>query len=207
MRKLAQIAGREKRQAMNTPAHLLVGAAVMGWGRHVQIMWAAMAGALLPDLSLYLMAGVSLFVLQIPPEIVFHELYYSFGWQTVFAVDNSFLIWGLILGFALWRRSIWGVALTGAALLHLGLDFLLHHDDGRPQFWPLSNWIFESPVSYWDVHNGARWVGPLTAAAALISFVVILLRKPGWVLSVAALALIVAELMVARVWLFYFSMG
>ena len=46
-----------------------------------------------------------------------------------------------------------------------------------------------------------------TAAAALISFVVILLRKPGWVLSVAALALIVAELMVARVWLFYFSMG
>jgi hypothetical protein len=192
---------------MNTPAHLLIGAAVMGQGRHVHIMWAAMAGALLPDLSLYVMAGVSLFLLQIPPDIVFRELYYSSGWQTVFAIDNSFLIWGLLFGFAIWRSSLLGMALTGAALLHLGLDFPLHHDDGRPHFWPLSSWVYQSPVSYWDVRNGARWIGPLEVVVALICFVVVLLRKPGWALSVAALALITAELMVARVWLFVFSIG
>jgi hypothetical protein len=37
-----------------------------------------------------------------------------------------------------------------AALLHVGTDFLLHHNDARRHFWPLSDWVFRSPLSYWD---------------------------------------------------------
>ncbi|MBD3662792.1 cobalamin biosynthesis protein CobQ [Sulfitobacter aestuariivivens] len=190
---------------MNTPAHLLIGAAAMGRNGDRLLIWAAMTGALLPDLSLYLLAGASLFIFQIPPDVVFDTLYFSDTWQTIFAIDNSFILWGALFGLALWYRVGWAIALTGAALLHLALDFPLHHDDGRPHFWPLSGWIFESPVSYWDNRRGALWVGPIEVALAGVCAFVLWRRRPGWVLSVLLAALLAAELMVARVWMFVFT--
>lgn len=192
---------------MNTPAHLLIGAAVMGRKGGRLVMLSAMIGALLPDLSLYLMAGVSLTILNIPPQVVFDELYFSDMWQTVFAIDNSFVIWGVLLGIALWQRSPWAIALTGAAILHLLLDFPLHHDDGRPHFWPVSSWVFESPLSYWDRSHGALWIAPVEAALASASAVLLWLQRPGWALSILISLLLAAEWMVARVWMFVFSSG
>lgn len=192
---------------MNTPAHLLIGAAVFGKNGDRRLIWAALVGALLPDLSLYLLAGVSLQVLNIPARIVFDELYFSDLWQSIFAVDNSFIVWATFLGLALWRRIDWAIVLTGAALLHLALDFPLHHDDGRPHFWPLTTWIFESPYSYWDRGHGAAWIAPVGAAMATVAAIVVWRRKPGWALSLLMLPLLAAELMVARVWVFIFSSG
>ena len=190
---------------MNTPAHLLLGGAVFGRRNARPLVWAAFAGALLPDLSLYVMASVSLYVLDIPAQTVFRDLYYSDAWQTVFAIDNSLLLWAALLGLALWRRAAWGVALTGAALLHLALDLPLHHDDGRPHFWPLTALVYESPFSYWDRRHGALWIGPLEAALSALAAGVILWRRPGWALGGLAALLLAAELMVARVWLFVFA--
>ena len=192
---------------MNTPAHLLIGAAVMGQRGAPKLVWAALAGALLPDLSLYLLAGGAMFLMNIPPERVFNELYFSDAWQTVFAIDNSFLLWGALLAIALWRQSGWAIALTGAALLHLCLDFPLHHDDGRPHFWPISSWIYESPLSYWDRSHGAGWIAPLEAVMAMIAAIWLWTRRPGWVLSLVVLALLVAEMQVVRTWLWFFTGG
>ncbi|MEM6563275.1 MAG: cobalamin biosynthesis protein CobQ [Pseudomonadota bacterium] len=192
---------------MNTPAHLLIGAAVMARGKPRPIVWAALIGALLPDLSLYLLAGVSLFVLSIPPETVFNELYFSDGWQTIFAIDNSALLWGALCLLALWRRSDWLIALSGAALLHVILDFPLHHDDGRPHFWPISNWVFESPVSYWDRSKGASLVAPLEAGLAVAAAIILWRQKLKPVLSFLILALVIAELWIARQWLFVFQVA
>jgi membrane-bound metal-dependent hydrolase YbcI (DUF457 family) len=192
---------------MNTPAHLLLGAACFGRRDAPRLAWAAMAGSILPDVSLYLMASVSLYVLNIEPQVVFRELYYSDAWQTVFAIDNSVFLWGALLGFAIWLRSAWAIALTAAALLHLFTDFPLHHNDGRAHFWPLSNWIFQSPVSYWDVRYGAGWIGPLEILLSVICAVIIWVRRPGWIMAGLTALLLAAELMVARVWLFVFSAG
>ena len=189
---------------MNTPAHLLIGAAVFGRSKQSSVLLAAFAGALLPDLSLYLMAGTALFVLGIPPERVFNELYFSDAWQTVFAIDNSFILWGAALMIAIWRSSPWAIALTGAATLHLVLDFPLHHDDGRPHFWPFSSWVFESPVSYWDRAHGAMWVAPIEGALALASAVVMWVRRvPLWA-AILTGVLVLAELWIVRQWLFFF---
>ncbi|MBY5931967.1 cobalamin biosynthesis protein CobQ [Tateyamaria omphalii] len=189
---------------MNTPAHLLLGAAVFGKPAHQRILAAAFIGALLPDLSLYVMAGVSLYVLGIPPRIVFDDLYFSNAWQTVFAIDNSFVVWGLLCAVAAWCKSPSAIALTGAALLHLLLDFPLHHDDGRPHFWPLSRWVFESPVSYWDRNHGAAWIAPIEAALATVAAITLWRRAlPVWSIGLVAL-LLLAELWVVRQWLFFF---
>jgi membrane-bound metal-dependent hydrolase YbcI (DUF457 family) len=190
---------------MNTPAHLLIGAAAFGRPATTRIVGAALIGAMIPDLSLYLMAGVALFVLQIPPQTVFDELYFSDAWQTVFAIDNSFFVWVCLLGIAIWRRSAWAIALTGAALLHLVLDFPLHHDDGRSHFWPVTWWVFESPVSYWDRDNGAQWAAPIEAVMAVAAFILLWVRKaPRWALGLC-IPLVVAEVWIVRQWLFFFG--
>lgn len=189
---------------MNTPAHLLMGAALFGRPPNTSILLAALAGAMIPDLSLYLMAGTSLFVLGIPPHTVFNELYFSSAWRTVFAIDNSFLLWGILMAVALWRKAPWAVALTGAALLHLCFDLPLHHDDGRPHFWPLSGWVYESPISYWDRAHGAMWVAPFEAALATVSAAALWVRRPPLWATVLVGVLLLAEFWVVRQWLFVF---
>ena len=183
---------------------MLIGTAVFGRGKPKPVILAAMIGAVLPDLSLYLMAGTALFILGIAPQVVFDELYFSQAWQTVFAVDNSFVVWGLLLALALYHRVQWAVALTGAAMLHLSLDFPLHHDDGRPHFWPFSDWVFESPVSYWDRARGAMWVAPLELCASLGAAYAIWRQRLGLAMSCLVGVLLAAEVWVVRQWLFFF---
>lgn len=150
-----------RKKTLNTPAHLILGATVFGKPGHAKVTLAAVVGSFLPDLSLYLMAGWALFVSQIPAEVVFDQFYFSETWQQVFAIDNSFVLWGVMLALALHRKSGWAIALTGAALLHLALDFPLHHDDARRHFWPIGNWVFHSPLSYWDHRHFGNLVGPV----------------------------------------------
>ncbi len=189
---------------MNTPAHLLIGAAAFARPARGRILAAAVLGSLLPDLSLYVMAGVSLFLLGIPEHVVFDQLYFSPAWQTVFAIDNSFFLWGLLLAAGLWRKSRVLAVAALAGLLHLAMDFLLHAGDGRPQFWPLSDWVFHSPVSYWDSAHHALWVAPVSMAVCAGAYVVLWNRG----LSVSAklffAALLGAEIWVIRQWLLFF---
>ncbi len=140
---------------MNTPAHLLFAAGAFAKPDSPKITTAAMIGGLLPDLSLYIMASFSLFILGNSPAYVFDVQYFSPLWQQIFAIDNSFILWGIMLATAIWVKKPWLIALSGGALLHLSLDFPLHHDDARQHFWPITDWVFESPYSYWDKnHHG-----------------------------------------------------
>ena len=176
---------------MNTPAHLIFGVAAFGREGRRGTVGAALAGSLAPDLSLYLLGGVSLFVLGIPENVVFGELYFSDAWQTIFAIDNSFFLWGGALAAALWWRMPRLTAFAAAGVLHLALDFPLHHDDGRAHFWPVSDWIFESPVSYWDGRHHAGVVAPLEVAASVALAVHAFIRHRAlWLRALLALLVI-----------------
>ena len=189
---------------MNTPAHLLLGTALFARPLRTRVILAAAFGALVPDLSLYILGGFSLFVLQIPPQRVFNELYFPDAWQTVFAIDNSMFIWAALLAIAIRAKKDYAIALCSAALLHLVCDMPLHHDDGRPHFWPLTSWVFESPLSYWDGRHGAQWVAPLEAMlATLAAMRLCFARNPTWV-KICALVLLGAEIWIVSQWLFFF---
>ena len=141
---------------MNTASHILIGAAILGRPSIPAITLGAMAGGLVPDLPMFAMVMWSTLVLGLPGEVVFGQLYFSEIWQTVFSIDHGFLVWGGLFAFAVCKNLAVLHAFAGAGLLHALVDFLTHHDDARSQFWPLSNWVFNSPVSYWDVgHYGA----------------------------------------------------
>ncbi|WP_166415980.1 cobalamin biosynthesis protein CobQ [Cochlodiniinecator piscidefendens] len=190
---------------MNTPAHLILGAAFFGKREQVAITTAAVLGGLAPDLSLYLMAGWSLLVMQISPAIVFDEWYFSDAWQQVFAIDNSFILWGIALVIGLWRRSAVLIAFTAAALLHLFTDFLLHHEDARMQFWPLSDWVFRSPVSYWDPSRYGNIFAPIEIIVALIACVVMWKRHPSMLAKVLISIAIVTQIAPGIIWGFVFA--
>ena len=189
---------------MNTPAHLLIGAAAFSRPNRKHSLTAALLGALAPDISLYVMVAVSIFAMGVPAQVVFREYYYSDAWQSVFAVDNSFIVWGVLLGLALWRRWPLIAVFAGAGLLHLLMDFPLHTHDARQHFWPVSNWVFHSPVSYWDTRAHAGIVGPIEFALSLLSAMVLLWRFSHIGIRALVLILLSMETFSSGIWYFVF---
>ena len=190
----------EGEERVNTPAHLIIGAAAFGKPASRAVTWCALLGAFLPDLSLYAMAGVSLFLLGISPEVVFGQLYYSDAWQQVFAIDNSFILWGIAFGLAWWRGIGWAFALCGAALIHLALDFPLHNHDARMHFWPVSTWKFISPFSYWESSRGGNIVGMFEVALVAVLATYLVARFRDIWLRVAFVVLALLQIAPFVVW-------
>ena len=189
---------------MNTPAHLIVGTALFGKAHPRGTYWAALAGAFAPDFSLYAMVAVSIWVLGVPAQIVFDEYYYSDAWQTVFAIDNSFILWGLLFALAMWRKLPLLIAFSGAGLLHLALDFPLHTHDARMHFWPVTDWVFVSPYSYWDSRAHANIIGPMALSLASVCAYLLWQRFQEWKVRIITLVLLVAEVFSSGIWRFVF---
>ena len=189
---------------MNTPAHLIFGAAAFAHEKRRGSFTAAVLGGLAPDLSLYLMVSVSIFVLGVPAETVFREFYYSDAWQSVFAVDNSFIVWGAFLAVALWRKWRLLAIFAAAGLLHLAFDFPLHTHDARQHFWPLTDWVFFSPVSYWDSRAHAGIVGPVELTMSVGLSILLLARFRSWIVRSFVCLLLAAELLSSGIWRFVF---
>lgn len=179
---------------MNTPAHLIFGAAAFARPDRPYVTIAAIFGGLLPDLSLYLLVGWAM-SRGIDARVIFGEMYFSDAWQAIFAVDNSIPLWGAALVVGLWQRWPVLIALAGAALLHLVFDFALHHDDARRHFWPLSTWVFRSPFSYWDGNHNGYIIGPLEIAVCLVLCGVLWRRFQSWLARVLIAAAMLAEAM------------
>lgn len=154
---------------MNTPSHMLIGAAVLARPLRPATLIAALAGGLVPDLPMFGMIFWATRIGGVAKREVFGDLYFSDAWQTVFSVDHGFLVWAAALGLALWSGRAAARAFAGASLCHAAADFLTHNDDARRQFWPLTDWVFRSPVSYWDrrFYGDAFAVFEVSLAAAL----------------------------------------
>jgi hypothetical protein len=54
----------------------------------------------------------------------------------------------------------------------------VHAHDAYRHFWPLSDWRFYSPISYWETDLHARWVSLIEAAIVLISVRILWVRFP-----------------------------
>ncbi len=189
-------------KVLNTPAHLIFGAAAFGRVGRPAVTGAALAGGLLPDLSLYVMVAWARYVNDVSAREIFREYYYSDAWMSVFAVDNSIPLWGLVFALALWLRWPVLIALTGAVLLHLGLDLVLHGQDARPMFWPLTDWKFHSPFSYWDRGSHAAIIGPLETGLSVVLTALMLWRFTSLRFRAGLVMLLLAQLGSSGIWRF-----
>ena len=186
---------------MNTPTHLLIAAAAFARPDHPRRQNAsALGGGLLPDLSLYLLVAFESLILGLSLDEIFRERYFSPLWQGIFAIDNSAPLYAALLGLGVWLRQPWLWALAGAALLHIAMDFPLHHDDGRAHLQPFTDWVFQSPVSYWDPAHYAGIVAPLEILLALGLCVLLWLRFQNWPTRLAIGLAAAAQLSTGALW-------
>ncbi|MEM6412681.1 MAG: cobalamin biosynthesis protein CobQ [Pseudomonadota bacterium] len=169
---------------MMTQTHLLVAATLFAKRGSVRRNSAVIAGALIPDAAIYVLF-VWAVATGIPQETVWGEIYWQEPWQTWTAAGNSVPLYltGLLISLALITpndgRPRWQ-ALPAlfclAALTHLAGDFPLHNDDAHQHLWPLSEWRFYSPVSYWDRDHFAGIVAPLETLLGLALCIVLFRR-------------------------------
>lgn len=135
---------------------MLIGLAVAGKPGGGKINAAALLGGFMPDFMLYALILHARFWQGHDLKTIFDTLYFSPLWESLLAPGNSFALWGILLAGALWFKKPWMKAFALAGFVHLLFDLPVHHDDAHMHFWPLTDWVFISPVSYWDsAHYGS----------------------------------------------------
>lgn len=189
---------------MNTPTHALVALALLGRAdNRLRNLW-VLAGALIPDAIIFVWAPWQRWGVGRDWSAIWTQHYFDAPAQALIAPFNSALIYGALLILGLWltqkdpRRAQWGTWMTVfclAALIHIGLDAPVHSHDAYRHFWPVSDWRFYSPISYWETDLHARWVSLIEAGLVLISALILWRRFPKlWVKVIIGLLVVLTLL-------------
>lgn len=154
---------------MNTPAHAIINLLCLGRQDSTSILTPVLAGAVLPDLPIFIFYFVEKMLLGTSESQIWREAYYRPGWQNFIDLFNSIplILLGLLL--SIWVTSQFGALLFASMLLHIAGDLPLHHNDGHRHFFPFSDWRFVSPVSYWDPNHYGVLITRLEILTVLIS--------------------------------------
>jgi len=180
---------------MNTQTHILLGAVLLARPGRPLRNAAAIAGGLVPDMSIVVM-WASAKLSGTPESVIWGDMYWRPEWQSAAAVINSLPLYLALAvaaaGFGarlnpmappegappgsldLGNGFEWHVAILAfslAAMVHIATDFPVHVFDGHATFWPFSDWVFQSPVSYWDRRYFGNYFSfiELALAASLIA--------------------------------------
>lgn len=115
--------------------------------------WPILLGALVPDAAIFVFYGWAKWGANLPESVIWSAAYYSQPWQDIFAVGNSIPLALLGLGIALGLKQLGWLTFCASILLHHLCDLPVHHDDAHRHFFPLSDYRFISPLSYWDADH------------------------------------------------------
>ncbi len=150
---------------MQTQGHVILNLAILGRRQHPSSNWPIMLGAFFPDSGLFGFYLFTRLVQGLSEREIWQTTYFSDEWQNFFGPFHSIPVALLGLGLALACKR-WAIAtqtaekvalFCNAAILHCLEDLPLHHDDAHRHFWPLSDFRFRSPISYWDRNHHAVW--------------------------------------------------
>lgn len=186
---------------MNTPAHLIAASALLGRNDSNQANRWVVAGALLPDIWIYGFFVWASAIQGLPGETIWSETYWTEPWQIIGAVLNSLPLATMIIILGAAFRQRWLLMLGLAVLVHIAMDLPLHGEDAHRHFWPVSDWRFESPVSYWNPGENGRWGILIEFAVVLSGSLVLWMRFPrNWLRVLLGLAVVISAAMVAVYW-------
>jgi len=150
------------------------------------------AGGLVPDLPAYAFFFVHTILLGTSQQLMWDVLYFDSAWSPFITLSHSLLLWPVLLLFAALAKRALLRLFAISALLHVSLDFLVHHDDAYRHLWPLSDWKFMSPVSYWDPAYYGNWASLFDAVLviALLTWLVSHYKNHKKVQSLAAVLIV-----------------
>lgn len=128
---------------------------------------AFVAGGIVPDLPTYVFFFVHTFLLGSAQNDMWNMYYFDSAWTPIITLSHSLLLWPLFLLFAIYTKRTLLRFFASSTLLHVTLDFFVHHDDAYRHFWPLTEWTFASPISYWDPQFYGNWVSSIDAIVVI----------------------------------------
>lgn len=159
-------------------------------------------GGFFPDLPMFAMVGVSR--LSESPVNLWRQpdgLYWNDPWRTLTDLSHSVPIWAVLvlLGWAGWRWAGPRLALAGLALLvfsagaliHSVADLLVHTYDAHAHFLPLSDWVFHSPVSYYQRDHFGREFSLFELGFALVAAWFLFCWFRSWTIRIATVLMVV----------------
>lgn len=152
---------------MNTPSHAIYNLAMWGKASSKDDRLPVFLGAIAPDIPMFAFYAIAKLA-GLPDSYIWRDLYFQ-GWvQDVLAPFHAIPLIGLGLAIALRRKARAWIAFFGSMMAHVLFDFPVHHADAHRHFFPLSNYRFISPVSYWDPEHYGSIVAPLELLSVLM---------------------------------------
>lgn len=144
---------------MRTPGHAVINLALVA---RPGLALPIVAGAVVPDLPI-----VALYLIEkargMETERIWREAYQRRFWLNLIHGMHSLPL-AAAGAAAAWALGAWpAVAFFASAFLHALSDLPLHGEDAHRHFWPLSDWRFVSPISYWDPKRHGAAVGAVEA--------------------------------------------
>lgn len=189
---------------MMSQTHILLAATVLAKPGKPLRNTAVVIGAFVPDVAIYSLFAWSKLA-GIDERTVWDTLYWQEPWQTYTAAGNSIPLYAilLLLGLVLlrgvpvlFRAGLFLTFFALAALIHIGGDLPVHVADAHRHFWPLSDWKFISPISYWNPDHHGRIFSFIEAAGGLVLCAILFRRFKTWWVRGALGLLVVAYIAV-----------
>ena len=155
---------------MMTPTHLFLNWALLeqktGTSRE---RLALICGAIFPDIGVWIFGLWFIFTQSDLAHEHWDALYMAPQNYHLFSLLHSFLLWPalLVLGFILKQRTMLFFSVSG--LFHSVCDFFLHVDDAYAHLYPLSDFVFRSPVSYWNPAYYGNIFSPIDSAIGFLA--------------------------------------
>jgi len=193
-------------RAMNTPSHLVINLLLLRGAAEKPSVSAIALGSILPDVPIWLFYLYARLIRRLPQDLLWKNAYHDSAWHVFFDAAHSFPLILLGMTITIWLGMPWWSWLFASMGLHALFDLPLHHDDAHRHFFPLSNWRFTSPVSYWDARYHGAIAARLEVLAVLLACIVLWQHDPspavrwltGAIASMYVLFSIVVWIMQAR---------
>ena len=193
---------------MITPSHIIYSWATAKYTEteiNKKRVFAIITGGFLPDIPTYLFFFTHTFLLDTAQQTMWRTLYFDSAWTPFITLSHSLLLWpALLLAAKLLKQKIlfW---VSASAFAHSTLDFLVHNDDAYRHFWPLSDWKFYSPVSYYDPEHFGTLFGLVDFAVVivLLTYLHAVYRQNRWVVRLIRLLMVLYILITFTPLLFF----
>ena len=177
---------------MITTSHAVLNCALLGRKEKPIPYWPIIAGAVLPDIPMFLYFGFYLLNhshIRVTPvymnEYHFRQLWVDWGHSIPLALT------GALLCFILKSQN--GLSFFLSMALHSLEDLPVHSDYSHRHFLPLSDFRYFSPISDWNLQHHAGIVAPVEWLLVLVSVAVLWRRGLTSVAQVSLLSIVIFQ--------------
>lgn len=146
---------------MNTPGHAILNLVLLDRPQRPENAWPIILGALASDLPIVVFYLWQKLFLGLSEHAIWYVNYFQSPFLPLFDGAHSLVLSG-VAWFGSWRAGWRRASLFFASMfLHGIFDLPIHNDDAHRHFFPLSDFRFFSPLSYWDTKHHAGLVASL----------------------------------------------